>query len=150
MVSCSGCSNIHTSEGLMWSDLSKLICASVYGKPSSTKPFTRQSLCLRRTSMRGMTTDSGTREPSSRHFWIRCANSGRCLISALMRVRVHTCTRPKRLEMILAYVDLPEPGGPKRITRGGLLGASFLYLILSIRARSFATSFWSLSLASYS
>lgn len=36
------------------------------------------------------------------------------------------------------------------MTLGGLLGASLLYLILNILAKSLATSFWSFSFASYS
>lgn len=52
--------------------------------------------------------------------------------------------------MIDAYVDLPDPGGPNKITLGGLLGALLLYLILSILAKSFATSFYYLSIVLYS
>ena len=50
------------------------------------------------------------------------------------------CTSPYLLAIRLAYVDLPEPGGPNKITLGGLLGALLLNLILNILARSLATS----------
>jgi small-conductance mechanosensitive channel len=53
----------------------------------------------------------------------------------------HRCTSPNFLEMLAAYVVFPDPGGPSRITLGGLLGAVLLNLILSIFARSFPTTF---------
>ena len=56
-------------------------------------------------------------------------------------------TNPYLLDIILAWVVLPDPGGPNKTTRGGLLGALLLYLILNILASSLATSFWGLSTA---
>jgi len=54
-------------------------------------------------------------------------------------MQIHTS--PYLFEIILAWVVLPEPGGPNKTTLGGLLGALLLYLILSILASSLATSF---------
>jgi hypothetical protein len=62
-------------------------------------------------------------------------------ISFFNKVLMQICTRPYLLAITLACVDLPEPGGPSKITLGGLLGALLLYLILNMRARSLATSF---------
>ena len=59
-LSSSGCSNRQTREGLILSDLSRLICASVCGKPSSTHPLTLQSLCLSLCSTSVSTMESGT------------------------------------------------------------------------------------------
>ena len=84
------------------------------------------------------------------HFAISCPTSGVLAISFFRSVLVQICTSPYLLAMMRDYVDLPEPGGPRRITLGGLLGALLLNLILSILAKSFATSFYSLSIALYS
>ena len=148
--SSSGCSNKHTRDGLILRDLSRLIYASVCGKPSRIQPFTLQSDYFSLCSTSGKTTVSGTSWPLSKHAEMCLPTSGFLAISLFNNVLVQMWTRPYLLAIVDAYVDLPDPGGPSKITLGGLLGALLLYLILSIRARSLATSFWALSTALYS
>jgi len=150
ILSSSGCSNMQTKDGLIFNVLRRLICASVWGNPSSTHPLTLQSLCLSLCSTRGRTIVSGTRLPLSKHLEIVYPISGFLEISFLRRVLVQMCTNPYLFAITTAWVDLPDPGGPSKITLGGLLGALLLNLILSILAKSLATSFWALSMALYS
>lgn len=100
--------------------------------------------------MSGNTIESGTKCPESKHWATTYPIYGFLEISLFNRFLVHIWTKPYLLAIIADWVDLPEPGGPKIRTLGGLLGALLLYLILSILAKSLATSFCYLSIALYS
>jgi hypothetical protein len=83
---------------------------------------------------------SGTKMPASIAFWISFPALVPKLISFFKRRLVQTYTRPNLSDKILACSDLPLPGGPRRMTLAGLLGPLLLNLILSMRAKSLATS----------
>ena len=53
-------------------------------------------------------------------------------------------TTPYYSANFLAYVDLPDPGGPSMMILGGFLGHVLLYLSLSILERIYSTSCLSL------
>ena len=126
--SSSACSNTVTRDGLIRMALSKLIYALVSGKPSSTQPFTLQSLYLNLSSIRLLQISSGTGSPFFVHSKIIFPFSGLFWISCFKSWRIETSTRPKYYATSEHCVLLPEPGGPTITTRGGLLGALLLNL----------------------
>ena len=138
-----------TKEGLIRIDLSRLTWDSVSGKPSRIHPLTRQSLWRMRWSMRRRRISSGTASPFYAALSIFILMAGDLVASSLSSLAGEMHTRPKAYATRFACVDLPLPGGPIMITFGGLRGAPFLYLILSMVARSFAISYWGLSPASH-
>ena len=76
--------------------------------------------------------------------------TGFFLISFLNIYLIEIFTSPNISEIMLDYVLRPDPGGPTRITYGGLRGALFLNLIFNNLLTSYNKSFCGLSTASFS
>ena len=129
-------SKIATKLGLMLRDDSKCTWASDCGNPSKTQPLTLQSLLFSLASITRSRISSGTSSPISWAYWILILIAGFFFASACSSYIGLTLTSPKRWLTISAVVDLPEPGGPKMITLGGLRGALILNLRFIILPRS--------------
>lgn len=121
-----------TRLGLILRAFRRLIYDREYGNPSMIQPLTLQSLCFIRFSIKGLIMLSGTSSPVSRHWEIILPTSGLLLISFLSKARADMCTNPNYAANAFDWVWRPDPGGPTRRMRGGLLGAFSLNLRLSI------------------
>ena len=115
-------SNNTTLDGFMLIDLRRWTCWSVFGNPSITHPFTRQSVYFIQFSIILIIKSSGTSSPFLMLSEITIPLSVFFEISFLNKFIVEIWTRPYLFDKALAYVALPDPGGPKMINLGGLFG----------------------------
>lgn len=111
-----------TLDGLMLIDLSKCTCCNVFGNPSMTQPLTLQSVYLILFSIMLIIKSSGTNSPFLILSEITIPLSDFLEISFQSKFIVEICTSPYHFERAHAWVAQPDPGGPKIISLGGLLG----------------------------
>lgn len=129
-------------------DLRRWTCWRVLGNPSITQPFTQQSVYFIQFSIMLMIKSSGTSSPFLILSEITIPLSVFFEISFLSRFIVEMWTRPYLFANALACVALPDPGGPKMISLGGLFGLyalTYMIRLIAVLVSSGFEKFMSIS-----